>query len=122
MASALLACLLAVSSCSGGKEHYPSPDGRKVVVIESGRTVLEKLWTVTVRDKGLFGQSRSIGCFTDDDPDGGTPTAVSWPEANVVLIETTAGEPGVRIELNSDGSVGLIEQDATDLLAPCPYS
>lgn len=111
-----------MSGCSGGKELYPSPDGQQEVVIELGHTVLEKLWTVRVRDTGLFGQSRSIGCFTDDDPDAGTPTAVSWLEANVILIETTAGEPGVRIELNSDGSVGRIEQNATDLLAPCPYS
>jgi len=120
-AGALSACVLAVGGCSGDELHYPSPDGQHDAVIEVANASIDTVWTVSVREKALFGDRRTIGCFTDDDPASETPTDVSWTEADEIAISTTGDAP-VRVKLNPDGSAGQITQAADDFLVPCPYS
>ena len=119
-AALLLSCSLSLGGCSGPTERYPSPNGERDVVIELGQTVIDNLWTVSVAEDALFGASQVLGCFTDDDPSSGTPTGVTWSDADTVVIETTTTD--VRVGLNSDLSVGSVQQESDDFLAPCPYS
>jgi hypothetical protein len=116
----LLGCSVPFASCSGPRELYPSPDGEREAVVELGRTALENLWTVSVSEDRLFGDDQVLGCFTDDDPDSGTPTDVTWSNADSLVIRTTTTE--VRVELNANLSARGIEQGSDDFLAPCPYS
>jgi hypothetical protein len=108
--------------CSADEQRYVSPDGQREVVIDAGAWAIDRIWTVTIRDTGIFGHSEDVGCFTDDDPASGSPTGVSWTSANEFVIATDAQDSGVRVALNPDGSVREVKQDGNDLLMPCPAS
>jgi len=56
------------------------------------------------------------------DPASEAPAGVTWTNADEIVIETTADDAGVQVELNPDGSAGQITQTADDFLVPCPYS
>lgn len=119
----MLSCVLAAAGgCSGDNPRYPSPDGQREVVIEVGNAAIDTVWSVSVRETAIFGNRYDIGCFTDDDPDSATPTGVTWTNADEIVIETTAGDAGVQIKLNPDGSASQVAQTADDFLIPCPYS
>lgn len=119
---ALVGCVLVIGGCFGGRDRYPSQDGQREVVIERGRTAIENLWTVSLGDTAVFARHGAVGCFTDDDPTSGTPTTVIWSSSDSFTIETTAGEGGVRIDLNPDGTVRRVTQTGDDFLAPCPWT
>lgn len=121
--AALAMCSLVLVGCSGTKERYGSPDGRREVVIERDQWVIDTVWVVTIRGAtGLFGNEREVGCFTDDDPESGTPTGVTWTSADDFAIATTADAGDVRVSINPDGSTLAIEQPGDDLLTPCPVN
>lgn len=111
-----------VGGCSGGQDHYLSPDGQRAVVIERGRTAIENLWTVSLEGPAIFAKRADVGCFTDDDPTSGTPTTVVWSSSDSFTIDTTAGGAGVRVVVHSDGTVRQIAQEGDDFLTPCPWS
>ena len=107
--------------CSGRKS-YGSPAGYRQVVLREGTWGPDTVWTVTIREHRVLGARRDIGCFTDDDPDGATPTGVSWRSEDEFFISTTAGEEDVRVVLGPDGVVRDVQQAHRALLTPCPAS
>ncbi len=118
----LVSCVIALSGCSRSEGRYPSPDGQREVVIDVGIASIDTVWTVSVREAAPLGHRRDIGCFTDDDPDSGTPTSVTWTDAGEFVIKTTADDAGVRVLLNPDGSASQVTQGGHDFLTPCPWS
>lgn len=121
VALAVLSCVGGLGGCRNDEVRYPSPDGRREVVIDTGRASVDNVWTVSVRDTNLFGAGQEVGCFTDDDPGSSPPTAAVWPSADEVSIATTAAGAQVTVKLNADGRWATT-QAPDNFLAPCPYS
>lgn len=117
----LLSCIASFGGCSGGKDHYLSPDGRREVVIETARASIDTIRTVSVRYTKIFGNSQDIGCFTDDDPESALPTGATWPSAEEFAIATAADDVPVRAKLGAGGQWAVV-QAPDNFLSPCPYS
>lgn len=116
---------LLVGGCSDGRLTYPSPDGERELRVEVGSN-LDTYWHLAIKEKGLFGDSTEVGCFSDDDPATGTPEEVSWANNNEVVIawsateaDDTVVEGETRLRLDPDGKVLEIVQPREALMSSC---
>ena len=121
VAVALLSCAVSLGGCGKDEAHYPSPDGRREVVIETGRASADTVWTVAVRDTKPFGDDQDLGCFTNDNPESLSPTVATWPSTEEISIGTTAADIHLMMKLDADGRWATAEAP-DNFLAPCPYS
>lgn len=117
----LLSCVASFAGCGEGKEHYLSPDGRREVVIETGRASIDTIWTVSVRDTKTYGKGQDLGCFTNDDPESAPPTSATWSSADEFAIVFAAHDLPVRASLDAGGQ-WAVAQKPDDFLVPCPYN
>ncbi len=90
--SGLVGAVATWANAGFGETRSISPDGRAVLVVTEGVSVIDPLWDVSVKERsGVVARLRPVACFNGDDPDNSL-TSATWVSANQVRLVAGSGQ------------------------------